>query len=84
MVPWSGVGRWLIIVGLAVAALGGLMGLIERWPGAASTLSWIGKLPGDFSITRERFSVYAPIATSLVLSILVSLVLFVFSWLFRR
>jgi hypothetical protein len=84
MVPWSGVGRWLIIVGLAVAALGGLMALIERWPGVASTLSWIGKLPGDFSITRERFSVYVPIATSLVLSILVSLVLYVLSWLFRR
>ena len=84
MVPWSGVGRWLIIVGLAVAALGGLMALIERWPGVASTLSWIGKLPVDFYITRERFSVYVPIATSLVLSILVSLVLYVLSWLFRR
>jgi hypothetical protein len=84
MVPWSGVGRWLIIVGLAVAALGGLMALIERWPGVASTLSWIGKLPGDFSITRERFSVYVPIATTLLLSILVSLVLYVLSWLFRR
>lgn len=84
MVPWSGVGRWLIIVGLALAALGGLLALVERWPGVASTFSWIGKLPGDYSITRERFSVHVPIATSLVLSILLSLLLYVLSWLFRR
>ena len=84
MVLWSSVGRCLIIVGLAVALLGGLLALVERWSGVASTFSWIGKLPGDFSITRERFSVYIPIATSLVLSILLSLLLYVLSWLFRR
>ncbi len=84
MVPWSGVGRGLIIVGLAIAAVGGLLMLVERWPGVACVFSWIGKLPGDLSMTRERFSVYLPIATSLVLSILLSLVLYVLSWLFRR
>ncbi|MGZ8382673.1 MAG: DUF2905 domain-containing protein [Nitrospira sp.] len=84
MVPWNGVGRALIIVGLAIAAVGGLLALVERWHGVASAFSWIGKLPGDFSITRERFSVSIPIATSLVLSILLSLVLYVLSWLFRR
>ena len=69
MVPWNGVGRWLILVGLAITAVGILLALVERWPGVGSAFSWIGKLPGDFSITRERFSVYIPIATSLVLSI---------------
>ena len=84
MAPFNGVGRALIIVGLAIAAVGVLLALVERWLGVASAFSWIGKLPGDFSITRERFSVYLPIATSLVLSILLSLVLYVLSWLFRR
>ena len=84
MTAWNGVGRWLIIVGLAVAAMGVLLTLAEKWPGIGSAFNWIGKLPGDISITRERFSVYIPIATSLVLSILLSVVLYVLSWLFRR
>ncbi|HRA98466.1 MAG TPA: DUF2905 family protein, partial [Nitrospira sp.] len=39
---------------------------------------------GDLSVTRERFSLYIPIATSLVLSILLSLMFYFLSWLFRR
>ena len=84
MVPWNGAGRWLIIVGLTIAAVGGLVTLAEKWPGVGSAFSWIGRLPGDLSITREQFSVYIPIATSLVLSILLSVVLYILSWLFRR
>jgi hypothetical protein len=80
----NGVGRGLIIVGLIVAAVGSLLTLVERWPTFGSALSWIGKLPGDLSIRREQFSIYIPIATSLVLSILLSLVLYILSWLFRR
>ncbi len=84
MAAWNGVGRWLIVVGLVIAVFGVLLTLAEKWPGFGSAFSWIGKLPGDLSITREQFSVYIPIATSLVLSILLSLVLSVLSWLFRR
>ena len=84
MEAWNGVGRWLIIVGLIVAAVGSVLTLVERWPTFGSALNWIGKLPGDFSIRREQFSIYIPIATSLVLSVLLSLVLYILSWLFRR
>ena len=81
---WNGVGRWLIATGLIIAVVGGLLTLAERWSAFGSAFSWIGKLPGDLSITREQFSVYIPIATSLVFSILLSLVLYILSWLFRR
>lgn len=84
MAAWSGIGRLLIIAGLALAALGVLLTLAEKWPGLGAAFGWVGKLPGDVSITRERFSLYVPIATSLVLSILLSVVFYILSWLFRR
>ncbi|HMZ55560.1 MAG TPA: DUF2905 domain-containing protein [Nitrospira sp.] len=84
MDAWSGIGRFLIVVGLALAAVGTILMLTEKWPGLGSLLGWVGRLPGDLSITRERFSLYAPIATSLVLSILLSLLVYILSWLFRR
>ena len=84
MAAWSGIGRLLIITGLVLAALGVLLTLAEKWPGLGVAFGWVGKLPGDLSITRDRFSLYVPIATSLVLSILLSLVFYILSWLFRR
>jgi hypothetical protein len=64
--------RTLIIIGLLLVAAGVL------WP-------WLGKLglgrlPGDFVVRREGFTVYAPIATGILISIVLSAVL----WLLRR
>src|SRR5574340_1781890 len=59
----NGIGRWLIVVGLALAVVGVLLILAEKWPGFGSLFGWIGKLPGDLSFKREQFSVYIPIAT---------------------
>jgi len=84
MAAWTGIGRSLIVAGLVLVAVGLLLTLAEKWPSLGSAFGWIGKLPGDFSVTRERFSLYVPIATSLVLSILLSLVFYFLSWLFRR
>jgi hypothetical protein len=84
MEPGSALGRWLIVAGLMIAAAGSILTLIEKWPALGSAFRWIGRLPGDISITREQFSVYIPIATSLLFSILLSLVLYILSWLLRR
>ncbi|HNV26719.1 MAG TPA: DUF2905 domain-containing protein [Nitrospira sp.] len=84
MAAWGGIGRLFIIAGLALAGVGVLLTLVERWSGAGAAFGWIGRLPGDLSITRERFSLYVPIATSLVLSILLSVVFYILSWIFRR
>ena len=66
----SQMGKTLLVIGLAIAGLGLL------------TMIGIpfGKLPGDIAIRRGNFSFYVPLATSIVLSILLSLL---FS-LFRR
>ncbi|MCE7976411.1 MAG: DUF2905 domain-containing protein [Nitrospira sp. NTP1] len=84
MDAWNGIGRLFIIAGLVLAGVGVLLTLVERWSSAGAAFGWIGRLPGDLSITRERFSLYVPIATSLVLSILLSVVFYILSWIFRR
>ncbi len=62
------IGRFLIIVGIIIVAVGGLFLLSGRLP-------WIGKLPGDLIIQRKNFTLYFPLATSILLSIIISLVL---------
>ncbi|MCK6494520.1 MAG: DUF2905 domain-containing protein [Nitrospira sp.] len=81
---WSDVGRWFVVLGLALAAVGVLLTLADKWVGLGSLLGWFGKLPGDLSFKRDQFSVYIPLATSLILSILLSFLFSILSWLFRR
>lgn len=64
--------RTLIIIGLLIVATGVL------WPWLQKL--GLGRLPGDFVIRRDGFTLYLPLATS----ILVSLVLSVVLWLLRR
>ena len=64
--------KLLIIFGLVLVAVGLLWPLIER--------SGLGRLPGDIVIERENFRLYIPIATSIVISVVLSLVL----WLLNR
>jgi DUF2905 family protein len=64
--------RYLIILGLVLVAAGLLWPLAERLN--------LGRLPGDFVLGRGSFRLYLPLATSLLISVLLSLVL----WLMRR
>lgn len=85
MIPeWTTLGKILIGIGLGIVALGILLVVVDRIPGLSSTFSWLGKLPGDISIKRDNFSFYFPIATSIVLSVLLSLLFYLVGWLFRR
>lgn len=67
------IGKVLIITGLVIIAIGALLMFSGKIP-------WIGKLPGDILIQKKNFTFYFPIATSIVLSILLTLIL----WLFFR
>jgi hypothetical protein len=66
-------GKLLIVLGLALAALGLLLTFFDKIP-------LLGKLPGDLHIERDHFSFYFPLGTCLLLSLLLSLLV----WLFRR
>ena len=84
MAEWGSLGKVLVVVGLSIALAGLLLLIVDRVPGAGSLLGWFGKLPGDISIRRDNISFFFPLATSLLLSILLSLVFFLVSWICRR
>jgi len=62
-------GRILIFAGILIALLGVILLFGDKIP-------LIGKLPGDIYIKKKNFTFYFPLATSIVLSILVSLILY--------
>jgi hypothetical protein len=65
-------GKILIIIGLVLIVSGLVIQYSDR-------LSFLGKLPGDIRIEKENFSVYIPLATSILISILLSAVLYLFN-----
>lgn len=66
-------GKGLVLLGIFVAVAGVILWL---W---GDKLRWIGKLPGDIRVEKENFSFYFPVATMVILSIVLSLVM----WLIR-
>jgi hypothetical protein len=66
--------KLLIITGVLIAAAGVLLLLFRN-----SGIPFLGKLPGDIVIQRKNFTFYFPIATSILLSILLSLIFYLFS-----
>ncbi|MCX5721435.1 MAG: DUF2905 domain-containing protein [Nitrospirae bacterium] len=84
MAEWGSLGKVFIGIGLCVALVGVLLLMANRVPGVGHLLGWFGKLPGDISIRRDNFSFSFPLATSLLLSIIFSLVFYFITWIFRR
>jgi len=69
----ASIGKILLVSGLLLAGAGILFLLADR-------IGWIGKLPGDIIIKRENVTFYFPLATCILISIVLSLLF----WLFRR
>lgn len=67
------VGRMLIVLGVVIALLGVILLFAGRVPG-------LGRLPGDIHVERGNWTFYFPLGTSIVLSVLLTLVL----WLINR
>jgi len=67
-------GRWLIGVGAVIFLVGVVMTLAPRLP-------WLGRLPGDFVLQRDSFTFYFPLATSILVSIALTIL---FNLLGRR
>lgn len=84
MPEWTALGKLLIGIGAGIVLLGVLLLAADRVPGLGSMFSWLGKLPGDLSYKRDNVSFYFPIATSILLSIVLSLLFYILGWFFRR
>jgi hypothetical protein len=69
----SDLARFLIVLGGILVVLGLALLVLPKIPG-------LGRLPGDIVIKRENFTFYFPLGTSIVISVILSLIF----WLFRR
>jgi hypothetical protein len=67
----SELGRFLIIIGAILVVLGVVLWLSPKIP-------WLGHLPGDIVIKREKFTFYFPLGTCILLSIILTLILYLF------
>jgi hypothetical protein len=70
-------GKILIGFGIVVVVLGGILWLAGHFTGK---VPWLGRLPGDIYVERGSWRLYFPLGTSIAVSIVLSLVL----WLFSR
>ncbi len=66
-------GKFLVLIGVVLVVTGAVL-----WAGFGK--GWLGRLPGDIQYSRGNFSFYFPLATCVVLSLVLTVVL----WLLRR
>ena len=64
-------GKTLIIFGLVLVAVGVVLSFAPKIP-------WLGRLPGDIYLNRGNFTFYFPLATCILLSLIITLVLYLF------
>ena len=67
----STLGRFLVFVGIIIILIAIVLIFSEKIP-------WIGRLPGDILIKRGKWTFYFPLATSIILSILITLLMNLF------
>lgn len=68
-------GKWIIWTGLAIAAFGGLMMVLGRFG--------LFKLPGDIEFGGKNWRIYFPLASCIIISVILTIILWLISW-FRR
>ena len=69
-------GKYILIVGIVIVITGILVYFFH------DNLKWIGKLPGDIRVERQNFRFYFPLATMIVLSVLVTIIINIFKRFF--
>jgi len=70
-------GKILVMLGFIIVGVGILFMYSDKIP-------FVGRLPGDISIKKENFQVYVPITTSIIISIVLSLIIWVISFFSKK
>ena len=70
---FDGLGKTLLFFGLILIIIGVIVLLLPKIP-------WLGKLPGDLFFKGEKVSIYFPITTCIIISVILSIIV----WLLRR
>jgi len=65
-------GKFLIIIGIICIAVGLLITYLPKIP-------FLGKLPGDITVERDNFKFYFPLMTSIIISVILSLLIFLYN-----
>jgi len=73
-------GRFLIVAGVFLVILGAFLWLLG---GRTGWFSWFGHLPGDIRIRKEHFFLFFPVTSMVVVSVVLSFLLWLFGRLFR-
>jgi hypothetical protein len=73
MENFGGIGKTLLIIGGVIFVLGALILFVGKIP-------FIGKLPGDFAWKGKNWSIYFPLGTSILISVILTLIM----WLIRK
>ncbi|MCI0382292.1 MAG: DUF2905 domain-containing protein [Chlamydiae bacterium] len=72
------IAKWLILIGIGIIFLGGVFWLLTKM-GLP-----LGNLPGDLRLQKEKCTIYFPIITSIVLSIILTIAINLIFWIFRK
>jgi hypothetical protein len=75
---FSTFGKWIVLIGVGLVAVGVIV-----WLAGKVGLPF-GSLPGDIRVDRPGFSFNFPLATSIIISLVITLLLNVLLWFFRR
>lgn len=71
MENFGGIGKSLIVLGVILIVIGVIVYVGSKIP-------FIGRLPGDIYIKRDNFTIYFPLATSILVSIIITLIMYLF------
>ena len=71
MVGFAPIGKMLVLLGAFLIVVGLFLWLGDKIP-------WIGRLPGDILVKREKFTFYFPIVTCIIISIILTILFSLF------
>jgi len=69
-------GKYILMIGIIIVIAGILIYFFHDY------LKWIGKLPGDIRVERENFKFYFPLATMIIISVFVTIIINIFKRFF--